>query len=214
MYRASLQSRDSSLHSMSVEDIELVCCTYRLPRGACHQLERQQQRIPNASVVYEWSSFKEIHMGGVGKLQANGSEVMQGFTSISGKTLPSNIHCSFLSAWLWLMEQYCRVTWHRISDPSPLPPASKSWLSVMGTDGKWQPYWAASWTVTHLFSRPRLTALAFLPSSKIEHKSLYHFFSTWQFTRILEFYMKSQGLVIGNETTSILLVEDLPLERR
>lgn len=83
---------------MRKEDIELVCCTYRLPRGAGHQLEQPQQRIPNAFVVYEWSFFKEIHMDGAERLRASGSKVMQGFTSISGKTLPSNIHGSFLSA--------------------------------------------------------------------------------------------------------------------
>lgn len=70
MYRASLQRRDSSLHPVRKEDIELVCCTYRLPRGAGHQLEQPKQRIPNAFVVYEWSFFKEIHMDGAARLRA------------------------------------------------------------------------------------------------------------------------------------------------
>jgi hypothetical protein len=52
MFRASQQRRDSSPQPIRMEDIEIVSCTYRLPRGALY-LEQLKQRTPNASVVYE-----------------------------------------------------------------------------------------------------------------------------------------------------------------
>lgn len=92
MYIASQQMRDFSLHPMRPEDNELVYCLPRVPRGTRHQLEQQKQTLPSASVVYKWSFFKKMCMARVERLPANGRKVMLCFTSISGKTLPSNIH--------------------------------------------------------------------------------------------------------------------------
>lgn len=89
--------RDFSLHPIRTEGNELAYCIHRLPRGTRHQLEQPKQTIPNVFVVYKWSFFKEMHMDRVERLLGNGRKVMLCFTSISGKTLPSNIHGSLMS---------------------------------------------------------------------------------------------------------------------
>lgn len=60
------------LHSVRMQDNELVPSLHEMPRVTCFQLAKQKQKIPKAFVVYMWSFFKKRHMYRANRFPANG----------------------------------------------------------------------------------------------------------------------------------------------